>query len=58
MNVFNKVAAGRDIQDDDDYEDPGLSSFTKSKVDDDDDKFKNRSESEFLDFLARKKPKE
>lgn len=33
-----------------------MSSFTKSKVDDDDDKFRNRSEPEFIDFMPSKKP--
>ena len=42
---------------DDDFDEPvAMSSFTKSKVDDDDDKFRNRSEPEFIDFMPTKKP--
>ena len=41
---------------DDDDEEPIMSSFTKSKVDDDDEKFnKGHSDQEFLDALLRKK---
>ena len=45
------MQGGRDIEDDDE---PITSSFTKSKVDDDDDKFKNR-DNDFPDFIFKKK---
>jgi hypothetical protein len=51
MKMFNQMQGGRDQDDDDE---PITSSFTKSKVDDDDDKFQSR-DSDFPDFMFKKK---
>lgn len=50
MNLYNKLNAGKDYEDDDDYV---TDSFTKSRVDDDDDKFANR-DPDLYDIFGKK----